>query len=60
MNFFQIISLATRFYALKSQFEQIRRGDFQLPPLVVTFLKDADDLIKDSGEVIKELGKAGK
>lgn len=57
MNFFQIINLATRFYALKSQFDQIRRGDFQLPPLVIDFLKDTDELLQDAGAVVKELSK---
>lgn len=57
MNFFQIINLGSRFYSLKTKFDQIRRGDFQLPPLVIEFLKETDEVLQDAGKVVKELSK---
>lgn len=57
MNIFKIFDLVTRFYALKAQFDQIKKGEFQLPPVVITFLKDSETFFDDSKELIKDLKK---
>ena len=55
MNILKIFGVINRFYTLKTQFEQIKRGDFQLPPLVISFINDTEIFFEETKDVLKDL-----